>query len=291
MKALIFFILYITFTTVWANYSKIMDNSFDFNSFCESIQIEPCGCNYEHLNVYDRGEEKYNYLKNKEDILKSEYTIKLTSSDYTIEDFDFKTSTFTISSLNLKNGDILFETQKISLPIPKDIAKLIAAKKEFSFLDLYIVVKFKSVSEVSNLYCRNDNGKIHLYPEIIEYYFVCNKSNNVIYYQKSSKKDIREPFLDTPLIEGLDLMEKKEVEIFLKEINQELSTCANRKEYGTKMYTILIDKYGEIEFHKTKLSFSDDELNRCVDNIIINRKYPSLKKPYQLYFSVIIPNL
>ncbi len=291
MRILIFFINYLIFTTLLANYSKVIDVTFDFNSFCDSIQSEPCGCNFEYLNVYDRGEERYNYLKNKEEILKSEYTIKLTSSDYQIEDFDFNTSTFTISSLNLKGGDIMFETEKISLVVPKDIAKLIATKKEFSFLDLYIVVNFKTASEVSNLYCKKSGDNLQLYPQIVEYYFICNKSNSVIYYQKTLKKGYKEPFLDAPLIEGLDLIEKKEVEYFFKEINKELVICRDIKEYGTKMYTLLIDKNGEIEFQKSKLSFSNDKLNSCVDNIIIKKIYPSFKKPYQIYFSITIPNL
>ncbi len=291
MKNNLIILLNFIMAAIYGSSVDIIERDFNFEQFCLNIQSEPCECNYKDLNAFDKSEKKYLYLKNKEELLNKLYLLKLSPADYTFDDYNYKNSEFVVKEIFFKDKNVKFQLKnELKIKVPQNLAKIIAAKKELEFMDIYVVVKFQTESEISNQFC-NNNPNIVFYPEVYEYIIVCTQSGKVIFGDEIENISKNENFINSPLIEGLLEDETKDINSYLLNLNKEIEICLISKEYGVKLYELNINESGVVIKNISSNSTFSNTLEKCVDDIIVKRSYPKFDKKYTVYFSVVIPNI
>jgi hypothetical protein len=272
----------------------ILLNKSNFNNLCTKLKdFENNEEELKNLNAYDRSEEKIKIKKEKKEFLNSYYIIKLTSSEFELGDYIFSNSYFEVKNIKLNSGIKIELATPIHLNIEKENAKMIAAKKELGILDLYLKVKLKELLKLSSNQCNSDKEIIKIKPKIYEYFFMCSQSNNVIDYEIASEgKENIEKFIDTPYIELEDNEKIHQINIDFKKLEKKISDCKYKNSgYGTKLYKLTINANGEKFISGKHSSFSNKNLENCIDNQINKQSFPQNKKDYSIYFSIVISNI
>jgi len=163
---------------------------------------------------------------------------------------------------------------------------MIAAKKELGILDLYLKVNIEKNNDLS---C-NDKESFDIKPNVLEYFFMCAQSNNIIDYDiLHSEKD---EFIKTPFIELSNSKKKKMIERMFHKLEVKIQSCRIRfNGYGTNIYQINVTKDGVIKVTNKNNSFTNENLENCITSEIKKQEFPSCTKDYSIYFSVVLSNL
>jgi hypothetical protein len=244
---------------------------------------------YNSLNAYDRAKIKVSFKKKIERITERFHIFKFKSSEFKIGDYDFDLEAFPVIEIMTKDIKVKLK-EPLFLRISAKNAKLIASKKEFGLLNLYLKAKFKGDKKMFlNNYC-NSNDSITLDLDIYEYSLNCSITGAFFSYEKIKyNKKVKLVSIE---IENVDKKYYSFIKKNLIVLNEKLERCYNlNKGSGIKFYTLEVSK-DRVKVDSGSQTNISPLLEKCLDNQIKNYKYPILKnETYKVYFSVVLPNL
>lgn len=269
-------------------------NKSNINDLCEKLNnFQRKKLELNTLNAYDRAEEKIKLHNEQKKFMESYFIIKLTSNEFQLGDYNFANSYFEIKNIKLNSKVQIELNVPILLNIKKNNAKMIAAKKELGILDLYLKIRLNDLSDFYSNYCTNENKKnkiTHIYSTVYEYFFMCAQSGNVIDYELLHEK--KDKFISSPFIDLKDIKKKNEIKKILNSFEKNIYNCKKKfNSYGMKIYQININSNGSKQIINKNSSFSNKNLEHCIDKVISEKELPKTNEGYSVFFSVVVSNL
>jgi len=268
---------------------EIFLNRPGLNDICKSIKIlNGKKKDLEKLNAYDRAEEKLKIDNEIKKMTRGYFILKVSSSEFSLKDYNFKNDYFEIGQIKLKTGLKIITDIPVYLNISKEKAKMVAAKKKLGILDLYLKIKLKNSDNFYENYCLNRKKAI-ISPEIKEYFFMCSKSDEIIDYEIVGNK---EHFVDNPFIDEVNPENRARVLKEFRLLENKFFLCRlKNKGYGIKIYEIKVFKDGDKVLINRSSEIKNKELERCVDKKVMEAMFPVQEQDYKIYFSVVFSNM